>query len=358
VRGSRARRRSSPTPRAAVRAAAGAAIVASIALPLARRRLRLPAAAAAAATVAGPLGLVVLAPRTKLRDAVLYVMQMWAFTVLHELPYDHPERLRARLRIRYPIRADLVIGGGELPNLRLQRTLAIPGRVRRLDRVLAFVHWAWFAEPHAALLWILLRRERHFPRAARQLAAAFDLGCAVYFLVPTAPPWWAAENGYIDQELAWRAGASPAGAESEAQTESPSRRRGQVVVAGDEQPAGSDSVRRVMVEVGEQVWGDAWPGLYSALGGNPWAAMPSLHFATSLLAAILLAESAPGAGAVGGAYAAALALALVYLGEHYAIDLIAGAALVATVRLGEPLADPAARALSTALQRLERIAGA
>ncbi len=287
-------------------------------------------------------------------------MQMWAFTVIHELPYDHPERLRARLRIRYPIRADLVIGGGELPNLRLQRTLAIPGRVRRLDRVLAFVHWAWFAEPHAALLWILLRRERHFPRAARQLAAAFDLGCAVYFLVPTAPPWWAAENGYIEDELARRAGADPAGAESGAQAESPSRRRGQGVFAGDEQPAGGDfeRLRRVMVEVGEEIWGDAWPGLYSALGGNPWAAMPSLHLATSLLAAILLAESAPGAGAVGGAYAAALAVALVYLGEHYAIDLIAGAALVAAVRFGEPLVEPVARGLNATLQRLERIAGA
>jgi hypothetical protein len=327
-----------------------------------------PAAAAAAATVAGPFGLVVLAPRTKLRDVALYAMQMWAFTVIHELPYDHPERLRARLRIRYPIRADLVIGRGELPNLRLQRALASPGRVRPLDRVLAFVHWAWFAEPHAALLWILLRREPHFPRAARQLAAAFDLGCAVYFLVPTAPPWWAAENGYIDEELARRAAANPAGAESGAHTESPSRRRGQGVLAQRsgagaperEQPAGGDfeRLRRVMVEVGEQVWGDAWPGLYSALGGNPWAAMPSLHFATSLLAAILLAESAPGAGAVGSAYVAALAVALVYLGEHYAIDLIAGGALVAAVRLGEPLAAPAARALSTALQRLERTAGA
>jgi membrane-associated phospholipid phosphatase len=323
---------------------------------------------AAAATVAGPLGLVVLAPRTKLRDAVLYGMQMWAFTVIHELPYDDPERLRARLRIRYPIRADHVIGRGELPNLRLQRALASPGRVRGLDRVLAFVHWAWFAEPHAALLWILLRRERDFPRAARQLAAAFDLGCTVYFLVPTAPPWWAAENGYIEEELALRAGVNPAGAGSGVHAESPSRRRGQGVLAQRsgaeaperERPAGGDfeRLRRVMVEVGEEVWGDAWPGLYSALGGNPWAAMPSLHFATSLLAAILLAESAPGAGAVGGAYAAALAVALVYLGEHYAIDLIAGAALVAAVRLGEPLAAPAARALSTALQRLERIAGA
>lgn len=128
--------------------------------------------------------------------------------------------------------------------------------------------------------------------------------------------------------------------------------------AGDEQLAGSDleRLRRLMAEVGEQVWGDAWPALYRALGGNPWAAMPSLHFATSLLVAILLAEAAPGAGAIGFGYAGALAVALVYLGEHYAIDLVAGAAVVAAVRLGEPLVEPTVLAINRGLQRLERIA--
>ncbi len=33
------------------------------------------------------------------------------------------------------------------------------------------------------------------------MAAAFDLGCAVYFAVPTAPPWWAAEQGVMAEEL-------------------------------------------------------------------------------------------------------------------------------------------------------------
>jgi membrane-associated phospholipid phosphatase len=310
------------------------AIVASVGLPLVRRRLRLPRAAVAAAAAMGPVGVAVLFPRTKLRDAALYAMQMWAFTVIHELPYDDPERLRARLRIRYPIGADVALGLGELPNLRLQRLLSRPGRVTLLDRALATVHWAWFFEPHVALAWILVWRNESFARSARQLAGAFDLGCAVYYAVPTPPPWWAAENGYIAEELARRSAA----------------REGEVAEAE------TVRLRRVMVEVGEQVWGKAWPGLYDALGGNPWAAMPSLHFATSLLAAILLAEAAPGAGAVGYAYAGALAVALVYLGEHYLVDLLAGVALVGIVRLGEPLAEPAALRVSAAIQRLERIA--
>jgi hypothetical protein len=84
--------------------------------------------------------------------------------------------------------------------------------------------------------------------------------------------------------------------------------------------------------------------------------MPSLHFATSLLAAMLLAETGPLAGALGYAYAGTLGFALVYLGEHYAIDLIAGAALVCAVRRGEPLGEPTALRISEALQRLERVA--
>ena len=55
--------------------------------------------------------------------------------------------------------------------------------------------------------------------------------------------------------------------------------------------------------------------MYDLAGGNPWAAMPSLHFATSLMAALLLAEIGPIPGALGVGYAAALAFALVYLGS-------------------------------------------
>jgi membrane-associated phospholipid phosphatase len=255
----------------------------------------------------------------------MFTLQMWAFTIVHELPYDDPEALRRRLKVRYPIRADRILGAGRLPNIRLQSALSRPGEVRPLDRVLAAAHWAWFMEPHLALAWILSRHDDRFARAARQMAATYDLGCVMYFALPTAPPWWAAEQGAMADQLNGEAGASP-------------------------------PVRRMMVEVGERTWGRAWPKLYQSLGGNPWAAMPSLHFGTSLLAAILLAETGPVAGAAGWAYALTLGFALVYLGEHYAIDLVAGAGLVALVRRGEPLAEPLALGVGELTKRLERIA--
>lgn len=293
-----------------------ASIGAAVAVPLLRRRLRFPPPVTIAACATGPLALAVLQPRTKRRDVALFALQMWAFTVAHELPFDNPERLRARLRTRYPIVTDRVIGGGRLPNARLQRALARLPRVGVVNKVLTWTHWLWFIEPYLSLALILARHNERFPRAARQMAAVFDLGCAVYFAVPTAPPWWAAENG----------------------------------LTGDEE------VRRIMVEVGEPTWGRAWERMYDALGGNPWAAMPSLHFATSLQAALSLSEAGKVEGALGWGYAGTLGFALVYLGEHYVTDLLAGAFLVAAVRRGELLAEPVVRGVNAALQRLEGIA--
>jgi membrane-associated phospholipid phosphatase len=305
----------SPALRLAVRAGAMGALASAVAIPLLRRRLRAPAPATVAACAAGPLAVAVLRPRTRRRDVAIFAMQMWAFTMVHELPFDDPERLRRRLRVRYPIAVDRLIGAGRLPNARLQRALSrFPG-VRRLDRFLTWVHWLWFLEPYLALIWILLRHPERFPRAARQMAAVFDVGCAGYFALPTAPPWWASEEGHTDEE-----------------------------------------VRRIMVGVGEETWRSAWPAMYGALGGNPWAAMPSLHFATSTMAAISLSEAGRAEGAVGWGYALTLGFALVYLGEHYVTDLLAGAGLVAGVRWGEPLAEPAVLAVNRGLQSLERLA--
>jgi membrane-associated phospholipid phosphatase len=260
----------------------------------------------------------------------LFAVQMWGFAIAHELPYDDPEALRRRLRIRYPIVADRLLGLGELPTVRLQRALSRPESVTALDRVLSIAHWAWFMEPHAALLFVQARHVDRFPRAARQIAATYDVGCALYFIVPTAPPWWAGEHGHLGEPVE---GLAVKGA-----------------------AAGDAPVRRIMVDTGEQLWRRAWEPLYGSLNGNPWAAMPSLHFATSLMAAIHLAEVGPLPGALGWGYAATLAFALVYLGEHYVTDLLAGAAVVGVVRGGEPLAEPVVEAVNRALRRLERIA--
>jgi membrane-associated phospholipid phosphatase len=189
-----------------------------------------------------------------------------------------------------------------------------------LDRVLIWAHWLWFLEPHGALAYILAFRRDLFPRAAVLTYAVFDVGVLGYWALPTAPPWYAAQHGRIED------GRMP-------------------------------GMRRVMYEYGEQFWKEGWQPLYDFLGGNPLAAMPSLHFATSLMAAHLLSEVGPLEAAAGWGYVLTLALALVYLGEHYLIDLLAGLALTEGIRRVAPRARPLLAAVSRGVQALEARAG-
>jgi hypothetical protein len=299
-----------------LRSGAWALVATGVAAPLLRRRLRIPPPAVTAAAVAAPIGLSVAARRTPARDIGVVLLQMWGYIAHYEMPNDDPEALERRVRVAYPVRIDRAIGFGTTPTLRLQRAFGRPGRFAAFEKVLVWSHWVWFAVPHGTALWLLLRRREHFERGATRIYATFDLGLIGYWALPTAPPWYAAKAGLMAD------GRTP-------------------------------ELRRMMVEYGEDFWGDRWTRLYGVLGGNPLAAMPSLHFATSVQAARVLSETGRVAGILGWAYTGTLGLALVYLGEHYVVDLMAGLALAEGVRRGAPAVAPAARALSRGVQSLE-----
>jgi membrane-associated phospholipid phosphatase len=301
----------------AIAAAAWTLVAAGVAAPLVRRRVRAPVAVQLVA-FAAPVALCVALPRSRTRDLLTCALQMWAYVYAYKQPHDDAETQAARVRIDYPIRVDRVLGLGELPTVRLQRALAHRDRWTALDRLLVWTHWLWFAVPHAALVYVLARRPERFVRGAVLTYAVFDLGASVYWVLPTAPPWYAAPR--------------------------------------DQRVAPDPQVRRMMVEYGEFFWEDGWGPLYSVFGGNPLAAMPSLHFATSVMAAILLSEAGVIAGTVGWSYALTLGFALVYLGEHYVVDLIGGLALTVALRRWGPLATPALRRFAGAVAALEALA--
>jgi membrane-associated phospholipid phosphatase len=184
--------------------------------------------------------------------------------------------------------------------------------------VLVWAHWLWFLVPHGTLVYIMLRRRGRFDCAAVMTYAVFDIGAMIYWILPTAPPWYAAAHAGRSRHF-----------------------NGRLLPVSTSDGGPQDiAVRRMMVEYGEFFWKDGWGPLYSVLGGNPLAAMPSLHFATSMMAAQLLSETGPVAGTLAWSYTATLGFALVYLGEHYVVDLIAGAMLTTVVRHGAPRAKP------------------
>jgi membrane-associated phospholipid phosphatase len=288
-----------------------------------RKRVKAPPIVVQAVAFSAPLGLCIATRRSRTRDLAACGLQMWAYVAAYKFPHDDPVAQERRVHVDYPILADRVLGLGELPSVRLQRALARvgPGGAEwgPLDRLLVWAHWMWFMVPHGSLTYILLRDPQRFPRAAVMTYAVFDIGASVYWLLPTAPPWYTVSS-------------APRGAER------------------------NPEVRRMMVEYGELFWRDGWGSLYSVFGGNPLAAMPSLHFATSMMAALLLAEVGPLAGTLGFAYATTLGFALVYLGEHYAVDLLAGAALTGLVRRLEPRARPVIERVGRAVAALEAMA--
>lgn len=314
-----------------IRATAWGLVAAGVAAPVLRRRVPLPPSLVLGSAALAPVALCVALPRQprgsapgsrSLRDVGVCALNMWAYLAAYEMPHDDPDRLDARVHIKYPIAIDRLLGLGVPPTVRMQRVFSSPGEVNRFERVLVWCHWLWFFVPHGSVAYVLARQPERFPAAAARMYSVFDLGAVFYWSIPTAPPWWAAAHGHIEQGHETR------------------------------------RVRRMMIEYGEQFWGDNWGALYDVLGGNPLAAMPSLHFATSVMAAHLLSEVGPIAGALAWAYAATLGLALVYLGEHYVADLLGGAALTEGVRRVAPSAAPLVRGVSRVLQRLEAVAAA
>jgi membrane-associated phospholipid phosphatase len=125
------------------------------------------------------------------------------------------------------------------------------------------------------------------------LATAYA-GLAVSFLVPTAPPWLAGQL----HELPF--------------------------------------VHRVVQDVISGFDPELYRQGYEIAGTNPVAAMPSLHMAITAVVVITAWRLSRRAGLVATLYGAAMAFSLVYTGEHYALDVVAGVvtAAAATAAVG------------------------
>ncbi|MEV7395882.1 phosphatase PAP2 family protein [Aeromicrobium sp. NPDC092404] len=197
-----------------------------------------------------------------------------------------------------PIRVDEWLGGGELPTTRLQDAwCAAPctssTEPRWYDAILTTVYFTHFVAglTIAVVLW-LRSREAWIPWMRRYLVINFS-ALVVYILYPMAPPWLASKEGYI---------------------------------AGD------------VPRLTGRGWDDLGLGGFHvvlAKVGNPVAAMPSLHGGLAMLIVLyaITRLSSPWRWLL-LTYPLLMGLALVYSGEHYVIDIVAGWALAALVMAG------------------------
>jgi membrane-associated phospholipid phosphatase len=86
-----------------------------------------------------------------------------------------------------------------------------------------------------------------------------------------------------------------------------------------------------MITGTKHVLGYTLPSTLSAyfelLNPNPVAALPSLHAAFAFLAFLAVCRTYPRAAAPMFAWCVAVSFSVVYLGEHYLVDVVAGVVL-------------------------------
>jgi len=176
--------------------------------------------------------------------------------------------------------------GGELPSIRLQAAFYDPGNLHVWDYYFTFVHWSYFVIPHAVIGWLWWKHRQDFQHYLAALTMLLTLGLLIYFIIPSNPPWMAPES--ID---------SP----------------------------GAPVVLRIMEPIAKQLGGGLYQAGYKIVGeSNPIAAMPSIHFAVTFLLVWAARGRGRGWEIASWFYAASMAAALVYMGEHYIVDIVVG----------------------------------
>lgn len=175
---------------------------------------------------------------------------------------------------------------GELPTIALQASWYDPFNLHWYDFYLVFIHWSYFIVPHAVAVWLWWRQPARFQHLLTATTLLLILGLILYFLLPTNPPWMAPESVN-----------SPAAA----------------------------TALRIMESVAGWFGGGLYDAGYRIVGeSNPIAAMPSIHMAVTFLLPWVARERGRFWLTLALFYSFSMGLALVYLGEHYVVDILAG----------------------------------
>lgn len=260
--------------RAAKNVARGAALLAVL-LTFVLVRAAVPLYVLVLALVVSVVALLAL-ERTR-TGFVLFVGYMAGF-VLFALLRSAADDTGFDVKGQYVVDAERRLFGGVLPTEWLQDRLYDPGKIGAVAVVCTVVYLSYFFAVHVVAIALWRRNPAEFKRFALAVLLAVYAGLAVSFFVPTAPPWLASE--YSD----------------------------------------APSLTRVVANV--LGWNFERVGVRTP-GVNPFAAMPSLHLALTVLVALALWRR-PSLRAAAVLYLAAMGFTLVYGAEHYVLDLLAG----------------------------------
>lgn len=195
------------------------------------------------------------------------------------------------------VAAERLLFLGALPTQVLQDALRPASGTDVVALAATVVYMLHFALPLATgfVLWLL--RRPHFYDFVAGLILLSVAGFVTYLLFPAAPPWYVAREGLLDGP------------------------DGQPLIAYLK-PAAFEQLAALLGFDGRY----AYSFIFGSVNPNPVAAMPSLHVAYPVLAFLFLRRAFGRIGWLGLAYAGLVVFAVVYTGDHWVIDAIAGAA--------------------------------
>ena len=217
--------------------------------------------------------------------ALLDWLPFTAVLVLYDVSRGIADGLGMPLHVSDVAAVDRDLFGGTVPTVWLQQHFLDPGSPHWYDALATLIYTSHFiATPVvAAVLW--LRSRDAWKAFATRVIVLSLAGFVTYVLFPAAPPWYAAREGVIEPVIR---GSS----------------RGWLWLHVNH--AGN------LLSEGQAA-------------ANPVAAMPSLHTAFATLIALYVASQLRSRWRyLVVLYPLAMGLALVYLGEHYVVDLVAG----------------------------------
>ena len=171
--------------------------------------------------------------------------------------------------------------GGHVPTAVLQQTFNVGTFGRVLSYGATILYFCHFVFPLAVgmVLWLVDRTQ--FVRFTTALMGMALVAFVIFLLVPTAPPWYAEQHGVLS---------------------------GFQKIIGTTLPS-------------------AVSPYYNSLNPNPVAAFPSLHAAFPFLGFLALRRVYPRASWIAFAWCVLVWFSVVFLGEHYVVDVIAGVLL-------------------------------
>ncbi len=179
--------------------------------------------------------------------------------------------------------------GGTLPTITLQHAFYKPGVVSPQDLVAMFFYFMHFPLPILVGFVFWLNSREHYRRFIAALLLMCFIAFITYLFWPSAPPWYQYPH----------------------------------------------DVNKIIDRTVQLLWGNQYfvSGIYHSFNPNRFAAFPSLHAAFPALAAVYAwRRYRPLSIALIGWSLAVLA-SIVYLGEHYVVDALAGYVYVAAATL-------------------------